>query len=72
MASEHLRICLEMVDLSWAGEIGVGKGRSCCRRRVVGLSGWLVDYLPEHPEWMAERYPATWFRATVEVRAALA
>ncbi|WP_307718294.1 HNH endonuclease [Rhodococcus zopfii] len=37
-----------------------------------GLSGWFVDYLTGHPELMAEQYLATWFRATVEVRAGLA
>ena len=36
-----------------------------------GLSGWFVEHLETHPELMADKYLARWFRATVEVRAAL-
>ncbi|WP_016696303.1 hypothetical protein [Rhodococcus rhodochrous] len=36
-----------------------------------GLSGWFVEYLKVHPELMADKYLARWFRATVEVRATL-
>ena len=36
-----------------------------------GLSGWFVDHLEAHPELMADKYLARWYRATVDVRSTL-
>lgn len=36
-----------------------------------GLAGWFVDYLHTHPELVADKYLARWFRATSDVRAEL-
>lgn len=36
-----------------------------------GLSGWFVEHLRSCPELLGDKYLARWFRATVDVRAAL-
>lgn len=36
-----------------------------------GLSGWFVNHVETHPALLADKYLARWFRATVDIRAAL-
>lgn len=41
-------------------------------REWDGLSGWLVEYAPGHPELLANPYIARWLRATAQVRSEMA